>query len=280
MKKIILIIWMIFILSSCFVVTKNEATINTNKVEEVKNIVVEEYSNTWEVLDELWTNNSWTFISDEWSTNSWEIIELEKKEILSIEEQYCVSKWGKLVDYDDTKICYTTDEYGLLKCAINIFYYDMCRSKTVIIKEGIIVWLPKKVSIVQEKKVESTWSLEVELWIETKDTTEVGIIENDNESENNLSEEEIIEPKTTIVKEIQWKSWKYYILVSEEWTTDFRMVTNEWNNISLFKWNTNFWEESIIIYDYELMINKQIKVFYYKWTNKTKEEKIIDLNNI
>ncbi|MDP2090057.1 MAG: hypothetical protein Q8K30_00540 [Candidatus Gracilibacteria bacterium] len=58
--------------------------------------------------------------------------------VLSIEEQYCKSKGGKVID----EICYATDEIGLIKCNINVFYLDMCRDKTAKIENGIVVSIP------------------------------------------------------------------------------------------------------------------------------------------
>jgi len=300
MKKIILIISTFFLLTSCLVVSKNDIETNKEPIVESTNIIVEDKTNTWKTL--TWNIDKGIIDTGNWKTLTGEVLGEEKQEKLTIEEQYCVSKWWKLVTEKDRKICYTTDDKWLLKCEVKIFYFDMCRSKWVTTENWVIVWMKKIIDIVEKKKdIVNTWSLKFDLEVDSKDektenkskeetkilswsssiSQEKEVIkEQNNKEQNNKEQKDNLDKGTYIVKELQWKSWKYFILVWTDWSTDFRMVTNSWANISLYSWKSNSWIDTRVIYDYELLINKQIKVFYYKWEEKNKEEKIIDLNNL
>lgn len=278
MKKIIIIVW-IFILSSCGHLwdLKNQYLEypNSNNISKEGNIStwivlndnIKEKINTWQIIINIVDILTWSIVNTgsldsetfTWSSDDiWKII---KKEILSIEEQYCLSKWGKVVLHEGKKICYTTDLKWLLKCDVDLFYNEQCRDKFSIIENGIVVDI---VIIEEEPEIEviNTWSLNIELWV-------------NKIADNTVISEKKVIITETIIKEQQWRSWKYFIIVYSDWKTELKMITNEWVSKSIF--SKDILQNAI--YNYELLINKQIKVFYY-WTWNIKSEETVDLNNL
>lgn len=85
---------------------------------------------------------------------------------------------------------------------------------------------------------------------------------------------------STIDKVKLWKTGIYFIVFWPNWYSNLRIINNEWEDKSIFMWKPDNWDETIIIYDYELMLYKKIKVFYYHWTGKFKDEKVLDLNEM
>lgn len=322
-------------------------------------------------------------------TSSWNFEDRTK--VLSIEEQYCVSKWWKVVSDNDKNICFITDEIGLLKCEVNVFYQDKCRSKSAVIKDWVVISFAgqeKNItsnissnnlnqSKLQTEKIEQKDSQKI---VETeKNTTLEKITENTSknkieeqkylveknlwnwfifkESETNkhiylnntllITEEKtsrilldtsenikgkenlvifkiftkgnstvpskkiVIDTNTKSIKEntilsekdntiqvnntntwtltkentwtlikeetsIQtqyWKTGTYYI---SNW--DLKLKTSSWQVKTIFS-ASSFWSGKVDLYNYELMLNKKIKVFYYVWSDKKQEEEIIDISN-
>lgn len=95
---------------------------------------------------------------------------------------------------------------------------------------------------------------------------------------NHVNKTYFILDEAYISKISMGKSGIYYIVGWENWYSDLRMIDSLWNNKSLFKWSSDNWDETIIIYDYQLMLNQKIKVLYYHWLGKSKNEKIVELN--
>ena len=287
MKRIILAIYIIFILAWCWKVEniEDDILISTpvtvkvvKKDDNGKDIIINKgtlenknskLSNGGSFTNILTNTNSWVSIStstwvntDSWvlilsntwtNTSSWinDWINLFNAKVKPIEEQYCVSKWGKVLDLKDKKICFITDEIWLLKCDINIFYLDKCREKSEKEKMEANTW-----KNLNDKEVKTTTSLNWSIvWKE--DLKEVW--------------------KTKTLKIQVWKSWKYFIEELSDWKTILRVIKNDWKNVIIFEWDI---DQKIIITDFELMYNKRIKVFYQKWDNKILKEKVIDLNSI
>jgi len=80
----------------------------------------------------------------------------------------------------------------------------------------------------------------------------------------------------------QWKSWTYIMSSWWRWCSwGLIFVNNEWELVSIFENNcdidlNNMTSNYQEIIDFELMINKQVKIFY-KWQNLEKKEKVINL---
>lgn len=265
MKRLILIIITVFIFVSCQKnVTVTENTLISTPVKKIikqwsDNILTEEILDTQNELINIDGNtSSWGLIND----NSWK---LDLVEILSIEDQYCLSKWWKIERSSKNKYCIFESDNKINKCEINMYYNEKCSSNLIFkdeilgIKEKIIKNINKKVVIGNVN--ENTWIEKKELSFSLNSSIKKQV--NDKKNEFN------------IVKIKMWKSWKYYIQTNNNWDTILTVTRNDWKKRSIFKWVYN---NNVEVIDYELMVNKQVKVFYNIW-DSTKEQ-IIDLNEI
>lgn len=140
MKKLFIVFIITFFLGSCSIssvkylsnkLINNEDNLTLDSASE-KNTRKQSSVNSWSLIEntDIWleeVEESETDNENEWITK-----------VLSIEEQYCKSKWWKVID----EICYATDEIWLIKCNINVFYLDMCRDKTAKIENWIVVSIP------------------------------------------------------------------------------------------------------------------------------------------
>jgi len=370
MKKALFIFFVIFV-TSC---SLPQIGWKTSDVPSVGSGGVLETTSTWNI-DWFDLPNTQTWLLDE--TNSWDIDDEEGfswfldmvsswsedgmdfenvPKVLSMESQFCKSKWWKVEMIDDLDICFITDEIWLLKCEVWVYYMDKCRDRSAIVKDGIIVSIPKsetKVvtttkttndtsdnSVSTKKyteinlgngfsfriddnnkylylwdklitKIDVSWKIlmwvnnwsiypfniykdksdweptsiinvnildksftEQITWYVSKITTSTWSLSNEDSTTNTLttmneksSNEEKIKTWTTKIE--TWLSWTYYI---DSW--NFYVKTNSWVVRPVFAWTP---EQTV--YDFELLINKQVKVFYYNWENN-KEDTIIDMNTI
>jgi len=73
-----------------------------------------------------------------------------------------------------------------------------------------------------------------------------------------------------------WKNGIYFTEHWENWYSNLIMIDNNKNEKVLYKGKPDSWDNTIIIENYELLVNKQIKVFYEKWY-KLKKEITIDI---
>ncbi len=353
MKKLFLTTFLLLFLTSCLWSLEKIKKTEEDLFIETDNKV---FSETSDVLDE-----SYTWVLDDSSIEEEELnnqLNLnEESKVISIEEQYCKSKWWKVDIIDNKKICFATDDIGLLKCEIGIYYLDKCRDKTAIIEKWIIVSLPNVKKVVksnetviiselkndnnlekqdietkiedqktknlwnwflfkednnnkylylQDKlitKLDKTWKLLMStnsgnifafnIYSNMTDPEPIKIINVDisnksftesiikvvvPEKTNSWVTEDILKDTNnwdnnvdssleSISKQKSWKSWIYYINDWKLW-----LENSDWEKKSLF------WDNSVDIYNYELMLNKQVKIFYYVWEDKKQEEKIIDIS--
>lgn len=353
-KKTFILLTLLFFLSSCISRNQLNTDIKTNNNNQDDILI----NNTWSNQD--WNNQDFEIdlenkvleedISNTWSENLNAEINLEKlTKVESIEEQYCKSKWWKIIEIDEKNICFTTDNIWLLKCEIWVFYMDKCRDKSAIIKDWIVIDYYKPKPIVQEKIIENTWSIKDDNKNELeKDLWNGFIFKEDNDSKYLYFNNELIikinnkwkilmwlkngdiypfniyynkldkEPwKIINVNVLNWffteqilkeeinneilieftKTWSTYdnqkiddnnILKESVWTTGIYYMTKNELNLKLKDWwkiitifpNSDTWTWIIKLQDYELLINKQVKIFYFSWTWNILEEKIIDLNNL
>ncbi len=172
MRKLVILFIIPFFLASCSLSNVqylyNKFWTNDNlsqKSANDKNKTTKNKTDSW-MLDEE---------TETWSEDE----EVEKKEVeesskvLSIEEQYCKSKWWKVVG----EVCYATDEEWLVKCNVNVFYLDMCRDKSAKVEDWIVVSIPgyakkesiqkqiatsekeqkEKIKLEEEKQDETNW---------------------------------------------------------------------------------------------------------------------------
>lgn len=193
-----------------------------NKVK----IVMTWYEKKWEFNEIIYEKDFFiNFIGSKETMSTDKIFEKVNEEILSIEEQYCISKWLKIwLDNNLNKVCIKSD---WTKCSLDLFYKDKCSVKLSI-----------------------------------------------NIFENNKEEVKIL----TWITNIQiWKSWKYFL---EDWinlNNSLKFIDNNLKEIILFP---EIWDNKVEITNYELMYNKQIKVFYIELKSMINNEIIIDLNSI
>lgn len=117
--------------------------------------------------------------------------------------------------------------------------------------------------VLKTEVITSTWNLtkneDSNTWTIDKNTS--------TKSSNNSA-------LSPILKSSTWLTWTYYMT-----NTSLKVQTSSWETITLFS-SKDVGTGSIDIDDFELMVNKQVKVFYYPWDSKVRQEKIIDLNNI
>ena len=348
MKKLFYIFFMLMFVTSCTNTEKN----NQEPIVDIAQNSIESSTGDTNLESDSWIiDDSETVKSDE---DLWKV--------LSMEEQYCKSKWGKIAFVDETNVCFVTDDIGLLKCDVNIFYLDKCRDKSAKIKNWIVVDADKtvvktvkKVENTNEKEVLSTgneknksnvivenpikettaivqknlWSgfifkedgtskylylgdklitqfdknWKILMWLNNWDIYPFNIYLDKTDKEPskiinvNILNKSFTESKTKFASEktntwiVETNSWTtkitttgstdtkttlYKSKVGLSWTyyisgTNLNIKTSSWEIKTLF--SSKDWDLS----DFELMLNKQIKVLYYPWDSKILEEKIIDV---
>ncbi len=291
MKKLFLIIFMLFFMVSCqwnFGKLKN----TLDNSFSGSNGIVELDNQSGSELNESSENTGWN-LDENWNELNLDSI----AKILTIEEQYCKSKWWKVTSIDNKNICYITDEIGLLKCEVSVFYQDKCRTKSIINKNWIIIgfiWQTKTPNIGDIKMIENKNNTVIRKVETSLQADNKKILEKQWEVKQNmqevLKEDTLVEEKTlTEVKTLPnikalteiktwnisklkiWKSGTYYI---SGW--DLKMETASWGIKTLVS-AMDFWTGEVDLFDFVLLTNKQIKVLYYTWADKKQEEKIIDL---
>ncbi|MDD2871548.1 MAG: hypothetical protein PHS49_06165 [Candidatus Gracilibacteria bacterium] len=381
MKKLFLVfIFTIFFVSCSF--NNNKSENDTNQDQLVSGVVEESTG----IIDNSGVlDGSGNILDDETGSGNNENSDsslLDKSDInLTIEEQYCKSKGGKTESVGDRKVCFITDEIGLLKCDVNVFYQDMCRDKSVKLENGVIVDfvkpvvkviqntevknIKKDVNVIQNQNVKdidkdqgidksndekklfvSQINLGTGFVFKQDDTSkylylgEKLIVKIDSSGKilmglnngniypfNIYFDKSDIDPSKVINVDISNASFTEKVLKTEVITSTGNLTKNEDSNTGTIDKNTSTKSSnnsalspilksstgltgtyymtntslkvqtssgetitlfsskdvgtgSIDIDDFELMVNKQVKVFYYPGNSKVRQEKIIDLNNI
>lgn len=209
MKKLVIIFILPFFLGSCMLdnikYLSNKFTDNNKKIslESAKDI-----NNSLQ-------NDTSSWITDEEESETWSVEKSETwsvddgSKVLSIEEQYCKSKWWKVGD----SICYVTDDIWLLKCNVNVFYLDMCRDKSAKIEDWVVVSIPSmakknKINSISESiKKDENKLLEKNLSDVIVDTKKV---ENIDKKIENISKEDV----TKYI--VEKKLWNWFIFKEDD----------------------------------------------------------------
>ena len=243
MKKILILISLLFLLISCWenkelnndeVIINNDNKTNVieNKTEDNSNLINE---NINEEKPEKLTiinnelnndNNNSEIIKDYWS---WLIYKKDKNNLFLYFNKENVFK-------DKRNISFDINTNNIHKDLLVLTKYDNADEKELGFPTG---------SIIFNKLNKNYYFLNYHYWYKSKF--------------------------------LLWENGIYFIVWWQNWYSDLRMITNKWKDISLFKWKEDNWKETIEVYDYELLLNKKIKVFYTKWLIKEKKEKIINL---
>lgn len=155
MQKLVYVFILMFLVSSCL----PNFGLKSKNVSKVASWGVLELTSTWD-LDEMDEESDLTWaLNDE--TSSWVSQDNpENTKVLSMEAQYCKAKWWKVEILNEKETCFITDEIWLLKCDVSVFYLDKCRDKSAIIKDGVVVSLPKREMVIDWVK---TWTSSVSL---------------------------------------------------------------------------------------------------------------------
>ena len=241
---------MVFLLSSCM--NKQEPLPKLESTPVTKTVVK---TDTQEVPD-YWNEKFQEQIEEqiEHKDYSWKDEEFEKQvhkkeEITPLSEQYCIAKWWKV----ETKIIAGKE----IKNCISEFW-ETCSIEFFYINEWCVKMPEKSISSkTQEQKNDSTLTFSLE------EKSQTGSEQND---------EEIINQNIILNTQVG-KSGTYYIVFDPDWISYFQVRRNDGAIKTIF-----WWVENIEITDYELMLNKQVKVMYIEADESL--EKVIDLTNI
>jgi len=307
MKKIIINLFIIFILTSCW--EKKDIEINNNKIEniEVKSNNEEiKKSNleTKKIDDSL--NNSNNISENEFKEELY--YNLENNKINQVEEWLLENNY-KLKKIKNDKF-YTT--YYINKQYIYYIRedYNSRWKKTALTKYKVLKSIWDWFSI--KRKINEEWKISEILFFSNKELSKGYHYEKDTYIEDNKSNENftiinliskvfvvwtfILDKENSRIYDFtskqfspliikKWKSWVFILFINSTKTTELIFINNNWDRKILDKWFTEkikdtYMDFKIIkrIYDFELMINKKVKIFYTE--DNIKKEKIIQIDKV
>lgn len=207
MKKLVIIFILSFFLGSCTLSNikylSDKFTDNNKKIslESAKDIDDSSQNDTSSWIIEEDNSETWSKdLSETWSVG-------DSTKVLTIEEQYCKSKWWKVND----SICYVTDDIWLLRCNVNVFYLDMCRDKTAKIEDWVVVSIP---SMAKKNKINSI-SESI-----TKDKNK--LLENNVSNNNEIVDSKKVENIDNITEDdvpkyiVEKKLWNWFIFKEDD----------------------------------------------------------------